>query len=318
MFCLNIYNDMKKKSIVTVTIKLIFILLILSDSLSAQHVTRILAIGNSFSADAVESYLSPLAQADGVDLIIGNMYIGGCSLETHWNNAQGNLSAYSYRKIVGGKLIKTENQQLITAIKDEDWDFITFQQVSSNSGQVNSYFPYISNLLEYVKAEATNPNVKFALHQTWAYASSSTHSGFVNYNKSQGQMYGAIVETVKKVAAQTQIDIIIPAGTAIQNGRTSFVGDNFCSDGYHLNVGIGRYTAACTWYEKLVGRHVIGNPFVPKGMSPIETSIAQHAAHAAVAQPNDTTSMSYFSQPKIKELKPSVSSNSGSVATILP
>ncbi len=285
---------MKKNTFVLVTIKLVFALLILPANLSAQHVIRILAIGNSFSADAVESYLSPLAQADGVELVIGNMYIGGCSLHTHWNNAEGNLPAYSYRKIVDGELIATENQQLITAIKDENWDFITFQQVSSNSGQLDTYFPYITNLLQYVKAQATNPKVKFALHQTWAYESSSTHSGFVNYNKSQEQMYRTIVETVNKVAEQTKIDIIIPAGTAIQNGRTSFIGDNFCSDGYHLSVGMGRYTAACTWYEKLLERHVIGNPFVPAGMSPIEATIAQHAAHFAVEEPNDTTSLANF------------------------
>lgn len=289
---------MKRNIFFLVTIKLVFVLLILQTSLSGQNVIRILAIGNSFSADAAESYLSPLAQSDGVELVIGNMYIGGCSLETHWNNAQGNLPVYSYRKIVDGELIKTENQQLLTAIKDEDWDVITFQQVSSNSGLINTYFPYITNLVQYVKAKATNPKVKFALHQTWAYASNSTHPGFVNYNNNQNQMYSAIVETVNKVALETNIDIIIPAGTAIQNGRTSYIGDNFCLDGYHLSVGIGRYTAACAWYEKLVERHVIGNPFVPEGMSSIEATIAQHAAHFAVAEPNDTTSLSNFSSLK--------------------
>ncbi len=291
---------MQRNTLVLMIVRFIFVLLLLPVSLSAQKVVRILAIGNSFSADAVESYLSPLAQADGVELIIGNMYIGGCSLQTHWNNVEGNLPAYSYRKIVGGELISTENQQLITAIKDENWDFITFQQVSSNSGQLDTYFPYITNLLQYVKAEATNPKVKFALHQTWAYASNSTHPGFVNYNKNQEQMYRAIVETVNKVAEQTKIDIIIPSGTAIQNGRTSYIGDNFCLDGYHLSVGIGRYTAACTWYEKLVERHVLGNPFVPEGMSLIEASIAQHAAHYAVAVPNDTTSLAHFSSEVYK------------------
>ncbi len=298
---------MKSNALVLVTIRFVFVLLFLPASLGAQDAIRILAIGNSFSADAVESYLSPLAEADGVELIIGNMYIGGCSLETHWNNAQGNLPAYSYRKIVNGELVITENIQLSTVLKDEKWDVITFQQVSSNSGQMDTYFPYLTNLLQYVKDEAINPKVKFALHQTWAYASNSTHSGFVNYNNNQEQMYRAIVATVNQVAEQTQIDIIIPAGTAVQNGRTSFIGDNFCRDGYHLSLGIGRYTAACTWYEKLVQSHVIGNPFVPQGMSPTEASIAQHAAHAAVSQPNDTTSMSYFSMPKIKEFKPSES-----------
>ena len=39
--------------------------------------------GNSFSQDAVEQYLYELAEAAGYELIIGNMYIGGCDLDKH-------------------------------------------------------------------------------------------------------------------------------------------------------------------------------------------------------------------------------------------
>ena len=60
---------------------------------------RILAIGNSFSWNAVEQNLSAIALADGKCAIIGNMYIGGCSLERHWNNARTDDTDYSYRKI---------------------------------------------------------------------------------------------------------------------------------------------------------------------------------------------------------------------------
>ena len=67
---------------------------------SAQKDTlRILAIGNSFSWNAVEQNLGGIALADGKCAIIGNMYIGGCSLERHWNNAQTGSKDYSYRKI---------------------------------------------------------------------------------------------------------------------------------------------------------------------------------------------------------------------------
>lgn len=44
---------------------------------------RVLAIGNSFSQDAVEQYLHELGKSEGYIMIIGNMYIGGCSLERH-------------------------------------------------------------------------------------------------------------------------------------------------------------------------------------------------------------------------------------------
>ena len=42
----------------------------------ANEPIKILAIGNSFSADAVE-YLDDLAEADNVNIIVGNLVIGG-------------------------------------------------------------------------------------------------------------------------------------------------------------------------------------------------------------------------------------------------
>lgn len=291
---------------------------LVSTPLNAQEIIRILAIGNSFSQDAAESYLDDLAKADGVRLIVGNMYIGGCSLETHWNNALGNLAAYSYRKITEGDTVVVASQTLKTAIADEDWDIITFQQVSQNSGQLNTYFPYLTNLLQHVKSLTTNPNVKFAMHQTWAYASNSTHSGFVNYNKDQEQMYRAIVDAVNNAAAQVNIDVIIPAGTAIQNARSSYIGDNFCRDGYHLSYGIGRYIAACAWYEKLLNRSVIGNAYKPVGMSDVEVEIAQRAAHSAVIKPNDTTSLAHIEPPAAVDLNYPVNIDFGSTATPSP
>ena len=53
-----------------------------------RDTVRILAIGNSFSEDAVEEHLYNLAKEEGVPVIIGNMYIGGCPLERHVNNAR--------------------------------------------------------------------------------------------------------------------------------------------------------------------------------------------------------------------------------------
>ena len=93
---------------------------------SDDGVIRILAIGNSFSQDAIENYLHQLAEASGKQTIIANMYIGGCTLERHYNNAQNNTAAYSYRKIgVDGMKVSKEGVTLETALKDEKWDYVT-------------------------------------------------------------------------------------------------------------------------------------------------------------------------------------------------
>jgi len=124
---------MKKSILLFVAFSVFGFFAIIATPLRAQEVIRILAIGNSFSQDAAESYLDDLAKADGVRLIVGNMYIGGCSLETHWNNALSNAAAYSYRKITEGDTVVVASQTLSAGITDENWDIITFQQVSQYS-----------------------------------------------------------------------------------------------------------------------------------------------------------------------------------------
>ena len=54
---------------------------------------KLLSIGNSFSQDAQE-WLHKIAVANGVELETTNLMIGGCSLETHWNNMKSGEAAY--------------------------------------------------------------------------------------------------------------------------------------------------------------------------------------------------------------------------------
>lgn len=256
-------------------------------TLSAQRpagTIKILAVGNSFSDDGVE-YLDELAQAAGIKLIIGNLYIGGCSLERHWNNVRNELPAYDYRKNVEGHQTNTPKTTLQEALQDEEWDYITVQQVSQNSGLYDTYYPYIDSLLTYLKAHARNPEVEFAIHQVWSYAWNSTHPGFANYDNNQLKMYRDIVETVDKVARKEKIHIIIPSGTAIQTGR-ALMGDRMNRDGFHLGWGLGRYLAACTWFETFLGP-VNGNSYRPEGVTPQEATIAQRIAHIAVLHPDE-------------------------------
>lgn len=277
---------MKKISI------LISFVFILSSSAFAKQI-KLLTIGNSFSEDAVENYLYDLVKANGDTIIIGNMYIGGCSLERHYNNFKTNSTDYSFRKIVDGKMTRTADFTLQEAFENEKWDYVSYQQVSQNSGIYETYFPYIDSLIVFARKEIDNPNLKIILHSTWAYSQDATHSGFANYGKNQLRMYREIVETTAKVAQKINADLLIPAGTAIQNGRTSSLGDTFCRDGYHLELNYGRYTAACTWFEKLFGISAIGTTFIPENITAAQAKIAQYAAHYAVRNPNEVTSLKH-------------------------
>ncbi|GGW30276.1 hypothetical protein GCM10007383_14480 [Arenibacter certesii] len=257
-------------------------------------VLKILAIGNSFSMDAIENYLHELAAAENIPMVIGNLYRGGASLEQHWKHAQNNQAAYEYRKTTeNGSKSNTPETTIETAVLDENWDYISFQQVSGNSGKYQTFLMPLPALMKYVKDRSTNSEVKYIIHQTWAYSKNSTHKNFSNYGNDQEAMYSAIVNTIRKAKTNFGLDVLIPAGTAIQNGRNTSIGDNFTRDGYHLDYEIGRYTAACTWFEALTSINVVGNSFIPDGMTNEEADIAQRAAHAAVLNPDEVTPLSY-------------------------
>ena len=247
---------------------------------------KVLAIGNSFSEDAVEEHLSSLAQAEGLTVVIGNMYIGGCSIERHVNNLRGNLKEYRYRKFdPKGNMKEIWNYTLEEVLAEEDWDYISLQQVSSLSGKPESY-SLLPELVEFVKAR--QPQAELMVHATWAYAPHSNHEAFPNYDRDQLKMYNAIIAAAYQEVPKVGIKLIIPSGTAIQNART-VLGDDLTRDGFHLSRPLGRYIAACTWLEAVLGENPVGNTYRPEGLTPEQVKAAQKAAHKAVRKPRKIT-----------------------------
>ena len=250
---------------------------------------KILSIGNSFSDDAVEDHLYDIAKAEGKSIVIGNMYIGGCSLAKHLRNAKENKAAYRYSKrTCDGVKTHTKGVTLETALADENWDYITFQQQSGQSGIYATWEESLPELLEYVKSKVS-PDTEFLIHQTWAYDKTSTHKDFPRYDNDQEKMYKSIIASVSSASRLTGIKKIIPSGTAIQNARTTSLENTITRDGYHLHKPVGRYIAACTWFEIIFNTSILGNSYYPQEITPEQASLAQKAAHAAVKKPNKVT-----------------------------
>ena len=266
-------------------------LLLLLPMWTMAKTIRVLAIGNSFSDDAVEHYLYELALEGGDNLIIGNAYRGGQGYESHWKVVEANKADFEYRKIVNGNWTNVRST-LLDCVVDEPWDIITFQQVSQDAGDYDTYEPWLSKLINYVREKATNPNVQFGLHRTWAYAENSNHWGFPKYDKNQQRMFQAIVDATNRARkAHPELKLLIPAGTAIQNGRSSYVGDRFCRDGYHLSYILGRYTAALTWLECITDQKAMDRTYAPVGLNEWQKAVARQSAHAAVMKPDKLTTI---------------------------
>jgi len=231
---------------------------------------KILFIGNSFSTDA-NAYLSEIAKAANFPLTALNLYIGGCSLQRHAKNIEENLK--EYRVIYNG--LETEHYcTVLEALRYTDWDYISLQQVSGNSGLYDTYYPYINTVLDLVKKEC--PNAKILIHETWAYEKNSTHEAFANYDCSQEKMHNALKETYLRVAKEIGADMIIPSGDVIAKLREYDMfniekgGHSLARDGFHMGLVYGRYAVAATWYQKMGMGDIMDNPFVPGVGSDLE------------------------------------------------
>ena len=260
--------------------------------LEAPDTLRILAIGNSFSEDAVENNLWNLLDAAGIPAVVANLYIGGCTLERHYNNSVADAPEYRYRKVRGGVTTEKYGVRLSEGLSDEPWTHVSFQQASGVSGLVSTYEPYLTQLVGYVKGFVPEGTV-LAFHQTWAYAKGSDHPEFPVYSKNQDTMYKRIMNAASSALADhPEITLLIPSGTAVQNGRTSALGDTFTRDGFHLDYGFGRYTAACAWFAALTGLRASDNPWAPESVDAATAAICRKAADLAYDQPFAVTDIS--------------------------
>jgi hypothetical protein len=259
-------------------------------NVQAQDVIRVLAIGNSFSEDVVEQHVHELGKAQGTTIIVGNLYIGGCSIQKHLTNLRSGKDAYRYRKVgEDGKKTTVRKVSMQYGLADEQWDYIMVQQVSGFGGLYLSFDKFLPEYMKRLRAEVSN-KPKFIIMQTWAYQSNSLHQNFAIYDYDQAKMYKEVVKTYDKVFKDKQYGFhaLVPNGTAIQNGRTYF-GDTLTRDGFHLDKRVGRYLGACTMCEVLLGKSVVGNSYHPATISDKEALAAQKAAHAAVLKPTKVT-----------------------------
>ena len=224
---------------------------------------NILAIGNSFSQDATH-YLQQIAATDGIELMVANLYIGGCSLMTHYNNIIDNKADYLL-EINGSSTDKYISVN--DALAMEKWDFIITQQASHDSGIQATYEPYLGSIISYVKDKC--PDAEILLHETWAYEIDSLHPAFVNYDYSQTKMYECLKKAYYNEAEKYNLRVI-PSGDVIQKLRSvepfkyGYGGMSICRDGFHMNIIYGRYLLGAVWYKALTGKTVANNTYIPK------------------------------------------------------
>lgn len=279
-----------------------------------RHV-RLLTVGNSFTRNATR-YLDEIATAAGHTLTHKALSIGGSPLELHARKA---LTFETDRSDDDAKYSQGESLQ--QALQTETWDFVTIQQLSLKSHDIDTYRPYAAELADIIHRYA--PQAELLIHQTWAYRRDDPR--FTNSPDSAGQhmtqaaMYQGLSQAYHAITAELSAHRI-PVGDAFWAAdndltfgyqvRADFdaakvnypelpdqtnslhVGYRWQKrngkpvlrmDGHHANVA-GEYLGACVWFECLFGESPVGISFVPDALEADHAAFLQTVAHQAAQQ----------------------------------
>lgn len=214
---------------------------------------KILSVSNSFGVDSTR-YLYGLCRGAGKKVKVVTLYIGGCSLQRHYRNMLSEKAAYEY-------YINGMNSGLTVSLKDallsDEWDIISTQQCSPDSGDEDSYFPFLPALADYFRRYA--PKAKLFLQSTWSFAEGCSRFSMTEF-ATREEMIPAIDRCYKKAAQAVAADGMIPSLEAMTRLYDA-VGPEAYRDGFHASYGLGRYTLACLWFLTFFGGDLSQNPF---------------------------------------------------------
>ena len=275
-----------------------------------QHL-NLLTIGNSFT-ESLKAFLPDVvASAPECELHLEGANHGGCELERHWKYITCEESDRVF------SMYQDRRWKLREILSREKWDIVTIQQASHYSWRPETYQPYASNIVEYVRKYA--PSAEIVIQQTWAYRADDPRlrpGGAWGFD--QTEMYRRLTNAYLALSKDLGLRVI-PTGKAVQLYRQqepnpfvpysqeefelmrwpdlpSQAGDvvgamrwtkdpetgrmKIYRDCIHLNIR-GQFLQACVWFAFLFGRNTSEITFKPDVLSDddIESlkSIAQQA-----------------------------------------
>lgn len=290
--------------------------------LGAERQLKVLMVGNSFSISNIHN-MPQICKDMGLELELGSLYIGGCSLERHWNNVVAATNAtfkpYDYALFRGGEAVADapKKANIPEIVKGTKWDIITLQQASHFSWKIETYSPYFDSLC--AKFKEWCPQAEIVLQETWSYT--PWDKRLADWKIDQHQMYAHLHRAYYDIASSHGLKVI-PMGTAVQLWRerrpvkyaeNSFGGDVCGYEGPNNFVQIGgkwmpnpgkvppggkrrrggcdvfhlnrrgQYFQSLVWTAKLFGADVTKCGFNPEFVTESDAALMKRVAMAAVA-----------------------------------
>jgi hypothetical protein len=287
-----------------------FTTVVLADDLPAKpkKTVKVLCIGNSFTWGYL-LWVHEFAAAAGNKQVYQWATYAGYSLQDHWKKVQEAEADTTGKRglLDGGKSLRQY-------LESDTWDVVTIQQYSVLSFKEETYQPFASHLMAYIKKYA--PTAEVMMVQTWAYrVDDPLFADPTTYT--QARMYADLTKAYHKTARALGVRVV-PMGDAFYmadthgtwgfrpdptfdaktavfpnlpdqqhslHGGYSWIkgkaGNRLNFDGHHSSAN-GRYLGGAVLYEVLFHENVTDNTFVGPEMYHAAAPFLRAVAHAAV------------------------------------
>jgi len=243
---------------------------------------KLLSIGNSFSVDSMK-LMPQVAQALGMELRLGNLFVAGCSINRHLRQLEEDIPAYVFYENTGGEWTNTPDFRIRDAILADTWDWINIQHGSGDGSRYSKTESYVNlkKLIGLVRQLA--PQAKISFNMTWVGDADKPRSEMPEYAGRLHDLYLDICALTRE-GVLPLVDRVCPTGTAIENLRLA-TGGPMTRDGYHLSYDLGRYTAAMAFLQALTGCDLSGISWAPESVTPEQKEMALAAVAKAMEVP---------------------------------
>ena len=207
-----------------------------------DHDLRVFIMGNSYTPDAT-AYLEDLIRAANINLdqlgIYAGIFNGGQLAD--WVSRYNYGSEVTLQKMAGNIIMNEKGS--VKDLLNQEWDLIVLLQASNVSYDWSTFEQSLPELLSIIHENCINKDVKIAYQIPWGHTEDTAPE----------ELAGNI-ECTQKLMEEYEITNIIPIGTAIQNARNTSLNTPLylTRDNWHLCMGVGRYLAACTFFESVI------------------------------------------------------------------
>ena len=220
---------------------------------------KVVMLGNSFG-ECIMHYTPEFAAACGAPLDLCSLFIGGCSLGRHAENAARTEADFAPYRVMWqyasladqtrvpfyGLLTRTGEHPMAecprhighanwpAVLKAEKWDVVVIHQRSEDSWQWKTYQPDADRVIAKIRELA--PQARIVVQETWSYCDLSDRvcdpktGGPGTYGVDKRGMYERLHDCYGRLAAANGF-AVIPTGTAIQRYRDALpVGKDVLAD----------------------------------------------------------------------------------------